>query len=62
MKTAMGILLGLALTPAVLGLMALFVWVSMTGDLNKSAVAFGGACGVLTFLLIIAITVWYFAP
>lgn len=52
MKTFAGVALGFMLTPAVIGLMALFVWVSMRFDMSRSAVALGGALGVATLIIV----------
>lgn len=54
MKQLAGIALGFALTPALLGLMALFVWTSMRFELSRADVGLGYALGFAALVVFAA--------
>lgn len=58
MKTFAGVALGFMLMPAVIGLLALFVWACMRFDMSRSAVALGGALGIATLVIVAGIGIY----
>jgi hypothetical protein len=60
MKTFLGIVLGFALLPAMLGLVALFVWANIRLGTNRVDVVIGATSGMCVLVLgfLIAVKLW----
>jgi energy-converting hydrogenase Eha subunit G len=58
MKEFAGVALGFMLMPAVIGLIALFVWACTRFDLSRSAVVLGGILGVATLVIVAGVGIY----